>query len=104
MNDNDIRDPRAVGLTVASSLGEYLMRLQELGAMEGTDGARELNPEVMPLLEALHQVLAGGTVEVKVVHPGNPDIFHELKRRVEQAGREANAINKAAGFSLTATL
>ncbi|KFA91677.1 hypothetical protein Q664_20270 [Archangium violaceum Cb vi76] len=72
--------------------------------MEGPDGALEISPEVMPILEAIHQVLAGGTVEVKVVHRGNPDIFNELKRRVEQVGREANAINKAAGFYLTATL
>ncbi|WPB76948.1 hypothetical protein KYC5002_49215 [Archangium violaceum] len=104
MSYNDIRGPRAVGLTVASSLSEYLMRIQELGAVEGPDGALQINPEVMPILEAIHQVLAGGTVEVKVVHRGNPDIFNELKRRVEQVGQEANAINKAAGFYLTATL
>ncbi len=104
MSYNDIRGPRVVGLSVASSLSEYLMRIQELGAVEGPDGAMEFSPEVMPILEAIQQVLAGGTVEVKVVHRGNPDIFNELKRRVEQVGREANAINKAAGFYLTATL
>jgi hypothetical protein len=43
-------------------------------------------------------------VEVKVTQRGNPDIFNELNRRVEQVGREANAINKAAGFYLTATI
>lgn len=104
MSYNDIRGPRVVGLTVASSLSEYLMRAQELGAVEGPDGELRISPEVMPILEALHQVLAGGTVEVTVTHRGNPDIFNELNRRVQQVGREANSINKAAGFYLTATL
>ena len=104
MSYNDIKGPRIAGLNVASSLSEYLMRIQELGAVEGPEGALEISPEVMPVLQAIHQVLSGGTVEVKVVHRGNPDIFNELNRRVEQVGREANAINKAAGFYLTATL
>jgi hypothetical protein len=104
MSYNDIRGPRVTGLTVASSLGEYLMRIQELGAVEGEDGAMEISADIKPVLEAIHQVLAGGTVEVRVVHRGNPDLFNELNRRVEQVGREANAINKAAGFYLTATL
>ncbi|PTL84988.1 hypothetical protein [Vitiosangium sp. GDMCC 1.1324] len=104
MSYNDIRGPRVVGLTVASSLGEYLMRIQELGAVEGPDGELRISPEVMPILEAIHQVLAGGTVEVNVTHRGNPDIFNELNRRVQQVGKEANSINKAAGFYLTATL
>lgn len=104
MSYNDIRGPRVTGLTVASSLGEYLMRIQELGATEGPDGSRQISPEVLPILQAIHQVLAGGTVEVRVVHRGNPDIFNELNRRVAQVSDEANAINKAAGFYLTATL
>jgi hypothetical protein len=104
MSYNGIPGPRVEGLTVASSLSEYLMRIQELGAMEGPDGALEINPEVMPVLEAIHQILAGGTVEVKVVHPGNPAILNELNRRVRQVGREVNDINKAAGFSLTGVL
>jgi hypothetical protein len=104
MNYNDIKGPRAVGLNVASSLSEYLMRIQELGGVEGPEGELLISPDVRPVLEAIHQVLAGGTVEVKVVHRGNPDILHELNRRVEQVEREANAINKAAGFYLTATI
>lgn len=104
MSYNDIKGPRVVGLNVASSLAEYLMRIQELGAVEGEDGALMISPEVLPVLHAIHHVLAGGTVEVRIAQRGNPDIFNELNRRVEQVGREANAINKAAGFYLTATL
>lgn len=104
MNYNNVRGPRVVGLNVASSLSEYIMRIQELGAVEGADGALVISPEVMPVIHALHQVLSGGTVEINVTHRGNPDIYNELNRRVEQVGQEANAINKAAGFYLTATI
>jgi hypothetical protein len=104
MNYNDIKGPRVVGMNVASSLADYVMRIQELGATEGANGALVITPEVLPVLHALHHVLAGGTVEVSVVQRGNPDIFNELNRRVEQVGREANALNKAAGFYLTATV
>ncbi|MGZ3461285.1 MAG: hypothetical protein ACXU86_22575 [Archangium sp.] len=88
-------------MALAPSLGAYLMRLQELGAVEGPHAAQQLSPEVMPILQALHHVLAGGSVEVRVAEQGNPDIFNELNRRVEQVMREANTLNEAAGFCLT---
>lgn len=98
----DVKGPRVVNLTLASSIGDYILRAQELGVVEGTSGAMELHPSLKPILEALHHVLAGGEVEVKVVHRGNPDIVNELNRRAEQGIQEANAINAAAGFYLTA--
>ncbi len=104
MNHSDIKCPRVARLTVASSLNEYRMRIQEVGAVEGPDGAPRISPEMMPVLETIHQVLAGGTVEVKVVHRSNPNVFNELNRRVEQVEREANTINKAVGFYLAVTL
>ncbi|MBZ4417468.1 hypothetical protein K8638_13295 [Myxococcus sp. RHST-1-4] len=72
--------------------------------MEGTVGALVLNPAIQPVLEALHHVLAGGEVEVRVVRAGNPDIVEELGRRAAQATQEANALNQAAGFYLTGTV
>jgi hypothetical protein len=99
---NDVKGPRVSNITVASGIGEYILRVQELGVVEGTSGAAELHPSLKPVMEALHHVLAGGEVELKVVHRGNPDIVTELNRRVEQSIQEANAINAAAGFYLTA--
>lgn len=101
---NDINGPRVVNVALASSLGNYLLRTQELGAVEGPEGSLSLHPALQPVLQAIHHVLAGGEVEVRVVRGGNPDIVDELNRRATRATQEANLINKAAGRSLTATV
>jgi hypothetical protein len=48
----------------------------------------------------MHQVLAGGEVEIKVVATGNPLLVQELNSRVEQATQELNAINRRTGYSV----
>ncbi|NOT55682.1 MAG: hypothetical protein HOP18_13865 [Deltaproteobacteria bacterium] len=63
--------------------------------MEGRLGDIAINPDLKPVLEALHQVLAGGTVEIKIAQVGNLDIVTELNRRLERTVNETNAINKA---------
>ncbi len=100
----DMYGPHAVNVTLASGLGAYLLRTQELGAVEGMEGALELNPALHPVLSALHHVLAGGEVEVHVLRSGNPDIVAELDHRAAQATQEANSLHKAAGVTLTATV
>ena len=99
---NDVKGARITTLPLASSISDYILRVQELGVVEGPSGGAELHPSLKPLLEAFHHVLAGGEVEVNVVHRGNPDIVNELNRRAEQGTQEANTINQAAGFYLTA--
>ncbi len=83
-----------VQLTCASALGEYLKRVQDLGAVEGHYGAIELNPTLQPVIEALHHVLAGGEVEVRVVRGGQPDIFMDLQQRAARATEETNALHQ----------
>ncbi|MFP2912679.1 hypothetical protein ACLESD_48250 [Pyxidicoccus sp. 3LFB2] len=100
----DIHGPSAVRVTLASGLEAYLVRVQQLGAVEGAEGSLALNPALQPVLAALHHVLAGGEVEVNVVRRGNPDIVAELEHRAAQATHEANTLHKAAGISLTATV
>jgi hypothetical protein len=90
-------------VTVASALEGYLARAQELGAVEGTGGALALNPDLMPVLQALHHVLAGGEVEVRIIREGNLDIVNELNLRAEDATEEANTLTEA-GYGLTATV
>jgi hypothetical protein len=101
---NNPNGPRVIAANLAVSAHEYLMRLQELGAMQDNSGDLVFAPEVRPVLEALHTVLAGGQVTLNIVNRGNPDIINELNRRLDQANRDANAINRAAGFYLTATI
>lgn len=88
---------RLMPLAFSSAFGEYLKRVQDLGAVEGQHGAAELNPTLQPVLEALHHVLSGGEVEVRVVRGGQPDIFQELQERAAKATEETNAINQPAG-------
>jgi len=59
----------------------------------------EINPTLQPVVEALHHVLAGGEVEVRVVRDGQPDIFRELQSRAALATSETNALH-----SLSATI
>ncbi|MCI0570381.1 MAG: hypothetical protein L0Y66_06495 [Myxococcaceae bacterium] len=102
-NYNDPNGPRVATINLASQLEAYLMRAQELGAVQSADGKVEIAPDAARMIEALHQVLAGGEVELHVKRRGSPDIFNELQRRLAQGMEEANAINKAAGFYLTAS-
>jgi hypothetical protein len=56
------------------------------------------------VLEALHHVLAGGEVEVRILQQGQPDLVHELDQRAEEATTEANAIQERDGVVLSATV
>jgi hypothetical protein len=51
----------------------------------------------------LHEVLAGGNVEIKVTQRGNPDLVAELNRRAAEGQEEANKINELAGYYVTIT-
>lgn len=90
-------DGQIIQLSFASALGGYLERVRELGAVEGTDGAVEINPTLQPILAAMHHVLAGGEVEVHVVRGGQADIFQELQQRAVHATQETNALNQPPG-------
>jgi hypothetical protein len=89
---------RIAPASFSSAMEEYLQRMRELGAVEGPDGAVELNPSLKPVLEALHHVLSGGEVEVRVHRYGQPDIFQELQARTVQVTLEANAPHKSLGM------
>jgi hypothetical protein len=88
---------RIIQLSFASALGEYLERVRDLGAVEGHNGFVEINPTLQPVVEAMHHVLAGGEVEVRVVRNGQSDIFRELQHRAARATSETNALNQSSG-------
>lgn len=90
----DRASQRIIHLSFAASLGEYLERVRDLGAVEGRKGAVELNPTLRPVVEAMHHVLAGGEVEVRVVREGQREIFRELEQRASRATVETNALNQ----------
>ncbi len=95
--------PKLVTRETTANGYAYQMRLLQLGALEGALGNIAVNPDLKPVLEALHQVLAGGTVEIKIAQAGNADIVTELDRRLARATAEANTINKNAEYALLAS-
>ncbi|MCE9668610.1 hypothetical protein LY474_12375 [Myxococcus stipitatus] len=102
--EQDLRVPHLVDVPLARAVEGYLRRLQELGAVEGPGGAVGLNPALAPVLEALHHLLAGGEVEVRVTRRGLPAVVQELGARVEEATREVNQLQALATFTLTTTV
>jgi hypothetical protein len=99
-NYSDVRGPRVVAHNLASSTNDFIIRLQELGFAVGPDGA-SMNPELAGVVDAMFHVLAGGEVEIRVTHRGNPDIVSELERRIKDSVNESNEINKNLNFYLT---
>lgn len=98
----EIEEPKLVTRETTSNSYAYQMRLLQLGALEGALGNIAVNPDLKPVLEALHQVLAGGSIEIKIAQVGNLDIVAELNRRLERATAEANIINKKSAYTLLA--
>ena len=103
MSYTDQTGPTTVAYTLSHASYHYMWRLIELGAVEGSKlGEMKLASDLEPVVDAMHQVLAGGAVEIKVTRKGNADIVNELKNRVNQSTVDGNAINKAAGYYVTA--
>src|SRR5262245_10737464 len=98
----EVGEPQLVTRETTSNAYAYQIRLLQLGALEGALGNIAVNPDLKPVIEALHQVLAGGAVEITIAQAGNLDIVTELNRRLERATTEANAVNKKSEYSLLA--
>ena len=94
-------DPTLVSYPLARSAYEYMMRMKDLGAVEGELGNMSLLPALKPILEAIHVVLAGGSVEVTVTSRANPDIVRELDQMFAKGSEDANYINKQSGYYVT---
>jgi hypothetical protein len=82
----------------------YLARLFQLGAIAGTPANVSVNPTIQPLVDALHEVLAGGSVTVTAagvltITPGAPTVVAELRRMQADSIASINTANTAAGYS-----
>ncbi len=90
--------PAIVGQNVTLGALDYLRRLHELGALEGAVGSQGVSEELTPVVEALHHLLAGGLVELRVQSPGNAKVVAELDQLFRRALQEANTVNRTAGY------
>ena len=96
----EVQEPQLVTRQTAASAKAYMMRLLQLGAIEGAGGEMDINPLLKPTIEALHHVLAGGKVEIKFIEAGEAQVIQELNRRLEHVTEETNAMNQQAGYTL----
>ncbi len=94
-------DPTLVTYPLARSTYEYIMRVKELGALEGALGHMTLLPALQPLVDAIHTILAGGAVDITVTQRGNPDIINQLTTMFAQGTKDANYINEKSGYYVT---
>jgi hypothetical protein len=96
-----------MAVTLVHSTSEsvaYLSRLFQLGAILGAPSNVSINPSIQLLVDALHEVLAGGSVTgtapgVLTITPGVPAIVHDLKQMHTDSITSINTTNKAAGYS-----
>lgn len=96
--------PTLVSYPLTQSAYEYLVRVIGLGAFEGPVGDMKLSPDLQPVVDALHTVLAGGSVTFTVQSRGSPDIKRELDERVLRMSQDANEINRKSGYYVTAMM
>lgn len=94
-------DAMLVTYPLARSTYEYLMRMKDLGAIEGALGQMTLIPALQPIIEAIHTVLAGGAIEITTTQRGSPDIVNELRQRFAQGQTDGNFINVKSGYYVT---
>ncbi len=101
MNYNNGKGPGLVAYNVTRTTYDYLMRLVDLGIIEGKVGEMKLAPQIQEIADALNIVAAGGSVKIEVTGRGSPDIAQELRSRLDDAIRDANDINGKSGYYLT---
>ncbi len=94
-------DPQLVSYPLAYSMLQYMLKARELGAFEGPLGEMAFNKHLLPVVKAMHIVLAGGQVEFTEVQRGNPELINELDEMLERGQADANAINKLSGYYVT---
>jgi hypothetical protein len=95
------KTPPVVGVNLTSSSHEYLVRLYDLGLFEGTIGTTKVHPELTPVIDALHHVLTGGKVELRIIQPGDADLKKGLDRQLAQSIKDTNQVNRQVRHPLT---
>ena len=96
--------PGLVTQQITTSLYAYVKLMLELGVVVGELGEMMSHPALEELKNALHTVMAGGTVEITTIDGGVPGAKDELDDLYKYAYKEANEINKKVGYRLTLEL
>lgn len=91
---DDVQLKTNVEMMVTEHMKLWIGEIFEAGAVSfAPDGTGTLNKEVREMVEALHALLAGGTVEVAIVQKGG-ERCDRLERFFDQAWEELNEVRK----------
>jgi hypothetical protein len=103
-----------VQVQLTSESYRYLLRLLDLGVLQGTAGALTINPSVRPLIDCLYEVLAGGSVQITAATAGTPTTLtmtsgvpqtvNDLKSLETDSLARINDVNGKVGYGLVVAL
>jgi hypothetical protein len=93
-----------VAVYMTSESVVYLSRLLGLGVTMGAPANVSINPTIQPLVDALYEVLAGGSVTVTApgvltIGSGVPAVVAELRQKEAETITAINTTNAAVGYS-----
>jgi hypothetical protein len=78
--------PEAEMIPVTPESRIYLEALESYGLLEGEQGGEQRLPDsVREVLNALHHVLAGGTVSIEIQSDGTSSVVEELGTALQNA-------------------
>jgi hypothetical protein len=91
-------DFQVVAVNVTSSAYKYLNEVLFV-ALEGANSEEiRLNPDLKPLVDALHHVLAGGKLKGDLIEqPGDPTQVGNLDQGLQDSINETNALRGQLG-------
>ena len=100
MNQMTEKDkPHVVSVALAEHTVMHLQAILDLGALQGPRGQKAISDKLRPLVDAIYQVLAGGTATVQIT-PGVNKIFTDLVDKEKMCVAACNEINGRYDFPL----
>ncbi len=82
-------------ISITASTFDYIRRLMDLGAIEGGIlNEKRPSEELLPLFNAMHHILGGGKVQIKIEQEGNSEIINNLRNLLERSILDSNMCAK----------
>ena len=92
--------PQPVQGSMAEDMLAYILALETNGFLEGEPGSHEIPDEVNQILNALHHVLAGGTVVVEIQSEGTPSLVNDLDSLLVSALAQTNHLRRESDVTI----
>jgi hypothetical protein len=90
-----------IAYPIAVAVWKYIDAVMDAGALVGDLGENDLDPRLLPVVAAVHNILAGGSVKIEILEKGIESKVKYLDDLLAEATEEANRLNHDAGFYLS---